>query len=229
MNIKIFYDGVNIKDFGHPPHVVGFTTNLSYMAAANHNNYTEFAKNYLALAGDRPVSFQAWGETEDDIINQTKTISSWGDNVYVKIPIVQSDGSSNAAVIKKLHDEGYKINVTVVHTIAQIDETATVLLGDAPAIVSVFAGGICHTGTYPDPIVKHSVDSFKDRPNVETLWAGCQRLLNIMEADRVGCQIITIPDGVIKNYHLIGQDLHTTSVKKSKLFRDDAIKAGIHF
>ena len=229
MNVKIFYDGVNIKEFGELPYVVGFTTNTSYMAQANVSDFTAFAKDYLVLAKGRPTSFQCWAETEKEIIEQVKTIASWGENVYVKIPIVQSNGSSNGAVIKKLHDEGYKINITVVHTIPQIDESATLLSDKTPAIVSVFAGGISDAGVHPEPIVKHSVDTFKDMKNVETLWAGCQRILSVVEADELGCEIVTVPDAVLKKYGRLGKDIHTVSVEKSASFHNDAIKAGFHF
>jgi len=149
--------------------------------------------------------------------------------VYVKIPIVKTDGSSNAAVIKKLHDEGHKINVTVIHTMEQIDEASKILGNKTPAIVSVFVGGLSDAGIFAEPYIKHSVETFKDRPNVETLWAGCQRILSVIEADKLGCQIVTVPDAVLKKYGRLGKKDLAVSIEKSKSFRDDAIKVNLHF
>lgn len=229
MKVKIFYDGVNIKEFGELPYVVGFTTNTSYLAQANISEYTQFAKDYLALAKGRPVSFQVWSEVDAEIEDQVRTIASWGDNVYVKVPIVQSNGKSNAALIKKLHDAGYKINVTVIHTIDQINEASQIITDKTPSIISIFAGGTSDAGIDPLPIMRHGVETFKDRKNAAILWAGCQRILSAVEADLVGCDIVTIPDSVLKKYGRLGKDLHTVSVEKSKSFRDDALKTNLHF
>jgi transaldolase len=231
MNIKIFYDGVDVGDYSHHQDVVGFTTNLSFMAQGNRNKYVEFSTECLEHANGRPISFQAWADDIDEIEAQARIINSWGENVYVKIPVVTASGSSTVELIRKLHDENIKVNVTVVHTLNQIDSLLDIFSNEnqTPTIVSVFAGGISDAGVSPEPIVRYCTDRLTKYSHVETLWAGCQRVLSVIDAERCGCEIVTAPGPIIDKLVRLGKDLDEVAVAKSELFRSDAIESGLEF
>mgnify|MGYP003149193575 FL=1 len=223
---KIFYDGVNIEDFAGMEEVVGFTTNTGFMKQANVTDYKAFAENALALVGNRPISFQAFEKDHDGLIRQAETISSWADNIWIKIPVVNEDGDCNIPAIKILGDKGIKVNVTTVFTKQQIGELSEAL-GDSPFIVSVFAGRISDAGADPDEYISYAVDAFSDKPNVEILWAGCNSAYDVVRAENCGCQIITVPDSPLKKVGRRGKDLHEFSVETSKGFSEDARAAGL--
>lgn len=229
--LKIFYDGVNFEKFANHPDVVGFTTNTSLMAEGGESDYNEFAAEALDHANGRPISFQVWADNVDEMREQVKTISCWGDNVYVKIPIVTCNGDSTLELIKEMHDDGVKVNVTVVHSLEQIWSLKDLFNKETPVIVSVFAGGISDTGLDPQQIVKKCSTLFEEHSNVEILWAGCQRVLNTIDALRCGCDIITVPDAIMKKLNRLNDeaDLNELAISKSKLFRDDAVKLGLRF
>lgn len=229
MDIKIFYDGVNMDKYCDHPSVVGFTTNLSFMAQGNRNRYLEFSEESLEYAKGRPISFQVWAQDIDEMESQARVISSWGDNVYTKIPIVTAGGESTVDLIKRLHDEGLKINVTVVHSNEQLDSLVGIFNKEVPTIVSVFAGGISDAGISPEPIVEKSVSQFSEHLNVETLWAGCQRVLSILDAENCGCEIVTVPDSIMDKMNRLGKELNGVALAKSKLFREDALSVGLTY
>jgi transaldolase len=193
------------------------------MKEAGVTDYTKFAKECLSVANGRPISFQAWGDTMESLEKQARRICSWGPNVYVKIPIVTVYGLSTVSLIKKLHKEGLKVNVTVVHSV----EHLALLQGDvfgsnAEAIVSVFAGGISDSGVSPEFLIRMAVEQFKNYPNIEVLWAGCQRVLSVKEAEWWGCDIVTVPCSVLKKINRIGKELDEVALPKSQLFSNDA-------
>jgi transaldolase len=230
-DLKIFYDGVNIDEFKSHPDVVGFTTNLSFMAQGGKSDYNEFAAEALDHANGRPISFQVWADNTEDMRTQAEVISSWGDNVYVKVPIVTSEGESTVDLIKDLHSQGIKVNVTVVHSFEHLWSLRDIFNKETPVVVSVFAGGIADTGKSPEGIVVKCCNVFEEYSNVEVLWAGCQRVLNVIDAAACGCDIVTVPDAIMKKLdRLLGdKDLNDVAVAKSRLFREDAVRAKIEF
>ena len=224
--IKIFYDGTDIEKYSKNPHVCGYTTNTSFLKKAEVVEYEKYANSVLGMVKDDPISFQAFAKDFEEMEDQARKISSWGENVYVKIPVVNSDGESFLPVIKKLNGDGIKVNITTVYTVSQVEEIQK-SLGNTktPTIVSVFSGRISDTGEYPETIVKYAVDTYSGNSNLEVLWAGCQRVLNIFDAIKVGCQIITVPDAPMDRLGRIGKDLHEFSVETSRSFRKDALDA----
>lgn len=224
MSIKIFYDGAIYGEHDKHPNVVGFTTNTSYVADAIGEgvSYREFAYSALECAAGRPISFQVVSKTLEGINKDAREILTWGENVYVKIPIVTALGESSVPIIQALHNEGKKVNVTTVYTTEQIDSLSEIFNATTPTIVSIFAGGISDTGIIPDNHVRYAVKVFEHLNNVEVLWAGCQRLVSIKEAELCGCDIVTVPGDLLRKTERFGIGLHQASVAKSKLFFTDA-------
>lgn len=229
MSVKIFYDGAVFGTYDKHPDVVGFTTNTSFVAAAIEEgvSYTDFATDALEYAKGRPISFQVVGSSLTDIEREAREILTWGDNVYVKIPIVSPLGESTVDIIRRLHHEGSKVNVTTIYTMEQIESLSGVFDKETPTIVSVFAGGIADTGQSPDAYVRTAADVFALHGNVEILWAGCQRLFSIKEAEMCGADIVTVPGDILRKTNRFGVDLETASLEKSKLFYADGVKKGL--
>jgi len=225
-NTKIFYDGVNIKDFAGMEEVVGFTTNTGFMKQANVSDYKAFVDDALSLVGDRPISFQVFEKDHEGIVRQAETISSWADNIWVKVPVVNEDGECNIPAIKALGAKGIKVNVTTVFTKEQIGELSEEL-DNIPYIISVFAGRISDAGEDPDEYVDYAVEAFQDKPQIEILWAGCQCAYDVVRAENSRCHIITVPDSPLKKVGRRGKDLHEFSVETSKGFSEDARAAGL--
>ena len=219
--MKIFYDGVNIAKY--IDEVDGVTTNTSYIAQAGITDYNKFIDECLNIVGDKPISFQVTERNLEGIEKQARFLSALGNNVYVKIPILLPDKISTSSLIKKLSDEGIKINVTCIHTISQIEEAVEAVNKNVPSIISVFAGGISDSGTYPEEFISKAVELTEDY-NSDVLWAGCQRVLSIVESDDLGCGIVTVPDGIMRKRNRIGVSVYETSVKKSNLFFSDGDK-----
>lgn len=215
---KIFYDGVNIKDY--IDQVEGVTTNTSFLAAAGITEYNTFIQESLQLVGTKPISFQVTKRTLEEIEAQARFFASLGDNVYVKIPIILPDETSTSTLIKKLSDEGIKVNVTCIHTMSQIEEAVNSINPQTPSIISVFSGGISDSGTYPEKFITYAV-KLTENHNSDVLWAGCQRVLSIIEAEDLGCGIVTVPDSIMRKRNRIGVSVYDTSVKKSQTFFND--------
>jgi transaldolase len=224
--IKIFYDGNNIEKYSKNQHVRGYTTNISFLKQAGITDYKQFALEKIKLANGKPISFQVFAKDLSEMESQAREISSWAENVYVKIPVVNSEGESSVGLVKKLNNEGMKINITTVYTTQQIEKIwESLKQTKTPTIVSIFSGRISDTGVYPEPIVKQAVELYSENSNIEVLWAGCQRVLNIFDAVNVGCQIITVPDAPMDRINRIGKNLHEFSVETSKSFRQDGLDA----
>ena len=215
---KIFYDGVNIKDY--IDQVEGVTTNTSFLAAAGITEYNTFIQESLQLVGTKPISFQVTKRTLEGIEAQARFFASLGDNVYVKIPIILPDETSTSTLIKKLSDEGIKVNVTCIHTMSQIEEAVNSINPQPPSIISVFSGGISDSGTYPEKFITYAV-KLTENHNSDVLWAGCQRVLSIIEAEDLGCGIVNVPDSIMRKRNRIGVSVYDTSVKKSQTFFND--------
>lgn len=222
MKIKIYYDGVNIKKY--IDRVEGVTTNTSYIAGAGISDYNLFIDESLKAVGTKPISFQVTEPSLAEIEKQAKYLSSKGDNVYVKIPIVLPNGRSTKDLIKKLSAEGMKVNVTCIHTTAQVIEACDATLEDSPSIISLFAGGVSDSGNSPKKMFDLTFEATKDNPNKEILYAGCQRVYSLVEAKEWNSDIITVPDGVMEKFKRMKINELETSIKKSELFFKDGSK-----
>lgn len=229
LNIKIYADGADLKSMLEEYKkgmVKGFTTNPSLMKAAGIKNYKEFAKEVLGEIKDMPISFEVFSDEEDGMIAEAKEIASWGENVYIKIPVVNTKGIFTGNVIKETVKNGGKVNVTAVFTIDQVKDTLECLDKDVPAIISVFAGRIADTGVNPSKLIKETLELCKEYKNVEILWASCREVYNIFEADEVGCHIITVQNSLLKKEKLIGKDLLGYSIETVNDFFKDATSLG---
>ena len=228
MNIKIYYDGVNVKD-NCGDDVEGFTTNISFLKAAGISDYDAFIKESLTYSKGRPISFQLFADTNEDIEFMANKISSYDESIFVKVPVIKTNEESNSRIIQKLHNQGLKINVTAIFTKEQIDSISECFGHTTDAIVSVFAGRINDCGMDSTSIVRHAHEVFKDYPNVRVLWAACRTVYNMVEAERQGADIVTVPDSVLKRRHRLGDDIYQASVNAVRQFRDDGLQGKIAF
>ena len=225
LRVKIFADGADLKgmkEAAAQPLVKGFTTNPTLMRQAGVSDYKAFALDVLKLIPDRPVSFEVFADDFPTMEAQGREIASWGDNVYVKVPVTNTKGEFAGPLMTRLSGAGIKLNVTAIMTNAQVKEVAAALAKDTPAIVSVFAGRIADTGRDPVPLMREAVSLLKDRPQAELLWASPRELLNIFQADEIGCHIITVTGDVIRKLALVGKDLDGYSLETVAMFYRDA-------
>lgn len=232
LKIKLFADGANIEEMYQlyvDGKVQGFTTNPTLMRKAGITNYETFAKKTLEIIPDVPISFEVFTDNLDEMKKQARKISSWGKNVYVKIPITNSEGTITSRVIKQLSEEGIKINVTAVLTLWQFLCSLHSVSKNTPSIISVFAGRIADTGRDPMITMKKSRRILKNNPNCEILWASTRELYNIIQAEECGCDIITITPDILKKIPMIGKDLDELSIDTVKMFYNDAKEAGYKY
>jgi transaldolase len=206
--------------------IKGFTTNPTLMRKAGISNYIEFAQEILRAIPDRPISFEVFSDDFSDMESQARVMSSWGANVYVKIPVSNTLGEPSYDLVHRLSHSGIQLNVTAIMTLEQVREVAASVRGGAPSCVSVFAGRIADTGRDPVPIMRDALDLLKDSPDAELIWASPRELLNIFQADAIGCHIITVTNDVLKKLDGIGKDLQEFSLETVKMFRRDAVAAG---
>jgi transaldolase len=230
LNIKIFADGADLKsmiDLKKNRIIKGFTTNPTLMRKAGINNYEDFAKNVLKTINDLPVSFEVFADEAIEIENQAIKISKWGENVNVKIPITNTKGESLIPSIRKLSDLGIQLNITALLTIEQVEDTVNALNSEIFNIISVFAGRIADTGINPNTTMKNSKDIISSKLlKTELLWASPRQVLNILDAEDVGCDIITITPELLYKTSNFGKNLDQLSLETVKMFYDDALKAG---
>jgi transaldolase len=226
--IEIYYDGVKIKDF-NGEEISGFTTNISFLKAAGIQNYDEFIKDCLVYSTGRPISFQLYDDNDDDIETMAKKIQSYSPSIFVKVPVIKTDNSSNANIIKKLHDQGIQINCTVIFTKEQIDSLKDCFGKEINVIISIFAGRINDCGIDCTDVVKHAVDTFKEYKNIKILWAACRTVYNIVEAQNQGAHIVTVPDSVLTRMHRLKQTPLDASIETVNVFRNDGIIGKILF
>jgi len=227
--IKIYYDGTELKDFYENPNVVGFTTNISFLKQAKITNYGAFIEDSLKYAKGRPISFQLYDDEDEEIKKTARKIASYGENIFVKIPIIKTSEEPNVEVIKQLHEDGLKINITAIFTMEQVSSLKNCFNKTTPAIISLFAGRVNDSGTDCSNLVKYACELFNDYPNVEILWAACRTVYNMFEAERQGADIVTVPGSVISRMNRIGDDHHEASVAQVKSFRNDGILGNIKF
>ena len=228
-NIKLYADGANLADMIEEYNkgiVSGFTTNPTLMKKAGVSSYEGFARDVLTSITDLPISFEVFSDDLSTMEKEARIISSWGDNVYIKIPITNTKGESTAPLIQKLSREGLKLNITAVLTLEQVRLISGVLSPDSDSIVSVFAGRIADTGVDPMPIMKEARTILSANPKAELLWASTRELLNLFQAEACGCHIITITNDILKKIPLIGKDLAKLSLETVQMFYMDAQSAG---
>jgi transaldolase len=228
LTVKIFADGADlkgIKEAAAQPIIKGFTTNPTLMRQAGVSDYKKFALDVLSFVTDRPVSFEVFADDFPTMEGQAREIASWGGNVYVKIPVTNTKGEFAGPLLTRLSAAGVKLNVTAVMTNAQVKRIAACLAADVPAIVSVFAGRIADTGRDPVPLMSEAVALLKSLPKAELLWASPRELLNIFQADAIGCHIITVTGDLIKKLALVGKDLDRYSLETVEMFHRDALSA----
>jgi len=229
LKVKIFADGADFQGIirmYQEPRIKGFTTNPTLMRKAGITDYEAFARQVLAVVPDRPVSFEVFADDFDEMIAQARVIASWGKNINVKVPVTDTKGNFAGKVIRTLSSEGVVLNVTAVMTLAQVAAIADALAANAPAIVSVFAGRIADTGVDPVPHMKACLESLVARPQAELLWASPRELLNIFQADEIGCHIITVTNDVLAKLNLVGRDLIDYSRETVQMFHRDAAASG---
>ena len=229
LKIKVFADGADIagiREMYANPFIKGFTTNPTLMRKAGISDYEAFAKDVLRVVPDRPVSFEVFADDFETMESQALRIASWGANVYVKIPVTNTKRASAATLVGRLSRNGVKLNVTAIMSLEQVREITVALEGTAPAILSVFAGRVADTGRDPIPMMQASLLVAAARPGTELLWASPRELLNIFQADEIGCHIITVTNDVLKKLALVGKDLAAYSLETVEMFHSDAAKAG---
>ena len=229
LKVKIFADGADktgILRLYANPIIKGFTTNPSLLRKAGVADYEAFAREILAAIPDRPISFEVCSDEFGEMARQAKRIAAWGENVYVKIPITNTRGQSSVPLIRELAGAGIKVNVTALTTNAQVCSAAAALAGGPPACISVFAGRIADTGRDPVPMMLQAVGSLASHPHIELIWASPRELLNIFQADGIGCHIITISHDILAKLPLVGKDLDQYSLDTVKMFCEDAARAG---
>jgi transaldolase len=229
LTTKIFADGADLEQIlalAANPRIKGFTTNPSLMWKAGLTDYAEFAHRLLEKITDHPVSFEVFADDAREINRQARQISKWGSNVYVKVPVTTTDGESMAPVVKRLSEAGIQVNVTAVFTPEQVQTITDAVKNGAPSYISVFAGRIADAGVDPIPIMRESVEIMRDAPQSELIWASPREVLNIVQADSVGCHIITVTHDLLKKLDSIGKDLETFSLETVQMFHTDAVSAG---
>jgi transaldolase len=229
LRVKIFADGADrqgLLELCAQPHIKGLTTNPTLMRKAGVSDYRAFARDILARILHKPVCFEVFADDFPAMQRQAAEIASWADNVYVKIPITNTQGESSLGLVRRLSGAGVKLNVTAITTLAQVRSTAAALDPATPSFVSVFAGRVADTGVDPVPLMAEAVRLLEVNPAAELVWASSRELLNIFQADSVGCQVITLTGDILRKLPLIGRDLGEYSLDTVRMFYDDARRAG---
>jgi len=229
LRIEIYADGANPEEMAaayDQGMVKGFTTNPTLMRKAGVDDYTAFAKHIVKRFPGAPVSFSAPSDDFVGMEREAREISSWGPAVFAKIPITNTQGESSAPLIRTLAAAGVRVNVTAVATTEQVAEAARNLRPDVPAIVSVFAGRIADTGRDPVPVMQEALEILRPLPLAKLLWASPREVLNVVQADNIGCHIITLTPDILRKLAWIGKDLTTLSLETVRMFHDDARAAG---
>jgi transaldolase len=228
LRVKLFADGADksaMLSLYRNPLIKGFTTNPTLMRKAGVADYEAFARDVLDAIPDRPISLEVFADEFPEMERQARKIAGWGPNVYVKIPITNTRREPSLDLVRRLTQSGIKINVTAILTLDQVRDVCLVLRGGAPAYVSVFAGRIADTGRDPVPMMAAAVELARPAPNVEIIWASPREALNVVQADLVGCHIITATSDILKKLDLFGKDLHDYSQETVQMFYDDAVKS----
>lgn len=226
---KIFADGADLEHIlrlSADPLIKGFTTNPTLMWKAGLTHYEDFAARLLEQITEHPISFEVFGDDEDEIRRQGRLIAGWGENVYVKIPVTTTDGTPMTSLVRELSEDGIKVNVTALFTPRQVTDITEAVADGAPSYISVFAGRIADAGLDPIPIMRESLEIMRAAPRAELIWASPREILNLVQADAIGCHIITMTADLIKKGASLGKDLEQFSLETVQMFHGDAVSAG---
>jgi transaldolase len=229
LRTKIFADGAEVDsmlELYRLPHIKGFTTNPTLMRKAGVTDYRAFAQRVLSAIPDRPISFEVFSDDFDEMERQACEIAGWGDNVYVKIPVTNTARTAAYDLIHRLSHAGVKVNVTAIMTLEQVGEVVNAVRGGAPSNVSVFAGRIADTGRDPVPLMTDAMEMLAAAPAAELIWASPREVLNIIQADVIGCHVITVTRDILNKLALLGKGLDDYSLETVQMFYDDARAAG---
>lgn len=229
ITIKIFADGAEKQgmiEMYAKPYIKGFTTNPTLMRKSHISNYRAFAKDILQYIPDKPISFEVFSDDFDEMERQAIEITSWGSNVYVKVPITNTRGFSSFELVKRLSYNKIKLNITAILTLKQIQDVMEYICPETSCYISVFAGRIADTGRDPLPIMKAALEILRQKPKAELIWASPRELLNIFQGNSIGCHIITATNDILRKLNLIGKDLKDYSLETVKMFHSDAEFAG---
>ena len=228
LNVKLFADGADkdgMLEMYANPLISGFTTNPTLMKIAGVNNYKSFAQDILSHINDKPISFEVFSDDFIEMEQQGLEIASWGNNVNVKIPITNTKAESSINLIDNLSNQGVSLNVTAMMTAAQVRSVLPALSNGPGGYVSVFAGRIADAGFDPLPVMSEVVNILRDYPNIELIWASPRELYNVVQADAIGCHIITATNNILKKLPTLGKNLDKFSLETVQMFYDDAQKA----
>jgi transaldolase len=229
MATKIFADGADLDGIlalAREPHISGFTTNPTLMWKAGLTDYEEFGRRILAEIDELPISFEVFADESPEMRRQAERIATWGDNVYVKIPVSNTRGESMADLVGALSGDGIKVNVTALFTPRQVAEITGAVAGGAPSYLSVFAGRIADAGVDPVPIMREALEIMAEAPRAELIWASPRELLNLVQADAIGCHVITMTHDLLVKLPSLGKDLDEFSLETVRMFHRDATQAG---
>ena len=229
LKVAIFADGAEkagMLEMYAKPYIKGFTTNPTLMRKAGISDYERFAREILKEIPDRPISFEVFADDFTEMARQARKIATWGKNTRVKIPITNTRRESSVPLCERLTQEGIPLNVTAIFTPEQVQDVVEAVRGGAPTYVSVFAGRIADTGVDPIPLMAEAVLRLAAAPTTELIWASPRELLNIFQADAIGCHIITVTNDILQKLSLVGKDLNEYSLETVKMFRNDGSGAG---
>ncbi len=229
LSTRIFADGADLDGIlalAADPRIAGFTTNPTLMWKAGLTDYGEFAQRLLERITEHPISFEVFADDVGEIRRQARIIAAWGENVYVKIPVTTTAGESLAPLVRELCEDGVKVNVTALFTTAQVELITSAVKDGAPSCISVFAGRIADAGVDPVPIMAHAVEIMLQAPRAELIWASPREILNLVQADQVGCHIITVTHDLLKKLDGLGKNLEQFSLETVRMFHRDAAAAG---
>jgi transaldolase len=229
LKVKIFADGADKEgmfEMYEKPYIKGLTTNPTLMKKAGLTDYRAFCKEILTTIKDKPLSFEVFSDDFAEMERQALEIASWGENVYVKIPVTNTKRETCYALVNKLASQKVKLNVTALMTLTQVRNVVAALDPKVPSYVSIFAGRVADTGCDPVPIMAAAVEQLKLAPAAELIWASPRELLNIFQADEIGCHIITVTNDILKKLSLVGYDHDEFSLDTVKMFYNDAVAAG---
>jgi len=229
LTVKLFADGADLSgmiEMATQPFISGLTTNPTLMKKAGITNYSNFAKSVLKEIKNKPISFEVFSDELDEMRKQAETIAAWGENVYVKIPITNTRGESTVRIVKSLVESEVKVNITAMMTNDQVRKVVAVLNPKVDSFVSVFAGRIADTGRDPLPIMKDCLKTVSENSRCELIWASPRELLNIFQADQIGCHVITATNDILNKLNLVGHDLTQYSLETVKMFFNDAVESG---
>ena len=229
LRVKIFADGADrptMLEWYQKSFIRGFTTNPTLMRKAGVAEYRAFARAIVAEIPDRPISFEVFSDEFEEMERQARDIAAWGANVFVKIPITNTRGEPSRDLVRRLARAGIRVNVTAILTPAQIEDVLPALAEGPAGYLSVFAGRMADTGRDPVPMMAAAVERLRPHPNVELIWASPREILNVFQADAIGCHVITVTADLLQKLELVGKDLDEYSLETVQMFRDDALKAG---